>query len=129
LPRRPHHPLACIATELLRKNNGENSFCFDDFTVCLLTFFLIKLLFLGYRAIRDIAAHRWIFAMPLRPSVLVYYIRAATQKNGENLLCFDNFSVILLPFFQLNCYFWANAQSAISQLTQQRCKKNGEEVL
>ena len=80
LPRLPHHPLACITTERLRENNGENSFCFDDFTVCLLTFFSIKLLFLGYRAIRDIAAHRWILAMPLRPSVLVYYKRAATQK-------------------------------------------------
>jgi hypothetical protein len=80
LPRCRRHPLAFITIERPRKNNGENSFCFDDFTVCLLTFFSINLLFLGYRAIRDIAAHRWILATPLQPSALVYYNRAVTQK-------------------------------------------------
>jgi hypothetical protein len=80
LPRRRRHLLLFITTERLRKNNGENTFCFDDSTVCLLTFFSIKLLFLGYRAIRNIAAHRWILATPLQPSALVYYNRVATQK-------------------------------------------------
>jgi hypothetical protein len=28
------------------------------------------------------------------------------KKNGEKPLHFDDFSVLLLTFFQLNCYFW-----------------------
>jgi hypothetical protein len=46
----PHchrHPLLFITTERQRKNNGENSFCFGAFTVCLLTIFSIKFQFSG----------------------------------------------------------------------------------
>jgi hypothetical protein len=65
LPRRFRHLLEFITTEWLRNKNGENLFCLDDFTVHLLTIFSIKLLFLGYSVIRNIVAHRWIFATPL----------------------------------------------------------------
>jgi hypothetical protein len=47
LPRRRSRPLAFIKTKRRREKNGENHLCFDDFTVCLLTIFSIKLLFLG----------------------------------------------------------------------------------
>ena len=81
LPRRRRRPLACITTERQRKKKGENRSCFDDFTVCLLTVFSIKLLFSCCLAISDIAAHSRIFAPLPPPPARVYYNRAATQKE------------------------------------------------
>ena len=43
-------------------------------------FFQLNCYFWGYRAIRDIAAHSWIFAPPPPPPAHVYYNRATTQK-------------------------------------------------
>jgi hypothetical protein len=43
--------------------------------------FQLHCYFRGYRAILDIAAHRWIFAPPQLPSARVCYKRAATQKE------------------------------------------------
>ena len=97
--------LAFRTTEQRRKNNGENTFCFDNFTVCLLTFFPIKLLLSCHRAIRDITAERRIFAPPPPPSTCVVYKIAATQKEGENLLCFDDFTSFSLTFFSINLLF------------------------
>ena len=79
-PRRRRRPLAFITTERQRKKIGENRSRFDDFTVCLLTFFSIKLLFSCYHVISDIAADRWIFAPPPPPPARVYDNRATTQK-------------------------------------------------
>jgi hypothetical protein len=62
------------------QKNGDNSFSFDDFTVCLLTFFSIKLLFSGYHATRDFSAHRWIVVTPLASPARFYYNRGALQK-------------------------------------------------
>jgi hypothetical protein len=47
LPRRHHCPLEFVTTERRCKKNGENPFCFEDFTVFSHTFFSIKLLFSG----------------------------------------------------------------------------------
>jgi hypothetical protein len=70
-----------ITIEWRRKNNGENLLCLDDFSVVLLTFFSIKMLFSGYHAIRDIAADRWIFVPPLTPLDRVRQLTAALQKE------------------------------------------------
>ena len=75
--------LAFRTTEQRRKNNGENTFCFDDFTVCLLTFFPIELLLSCHRAIRDIAAQRRIFAPPLTQMDRVCQLKAALQKEWQ----------------------------------------------
>ena len=53
-------------------------------------FFQLNRYLSGYRAIREITAHR----------------RGDTKKNGENLLCFDDFKFFYSPFFQKNFYFW-----------------------
>ena len=74
-------PFLFITTERRRKNNGENLLCFDDFSVILLTFFSIKMLFSGYCAIRDITADRWIFVPPLTPLDRVHQLTAALQKE------------------------------------------------
>jgi hypothetical protein len=55
--------------------------CLDDFSVVLLTFFSIKMLFSGYREIRDIAADTWIFVPPLTPLDRVRQLTAALQKE------------------------------------------------
>ena len=47
LSRRCSCPIEFIRTEQQRKNNGEKPLRFDNFTVLLLTFFSIKLPFLG----------------------------------------------------------------------------------
>ncbi len=44
-------------------------------------FFQLNCYFLGRRAIRDISAHRRIFAPPPPPPARVYYNRAATHKE------------------------------------------------
>jgi hypothetical protein len=53
------------------------------------------------------------------------------KKNGEKRLRFNNFSILLLTFFQLNCYFLCNMCSVISVLTDQflpcRCHHSLEE--
>jgi hypothetical protein len=45
-------------------------------------------------------------APPLLPLPCVYLKKQQYQKNGEKPLCFDNFTVLSLTFFQLNCHFW-----------------------
>ena len=44
-------------------------------------FFQLNCYFWGYRAIRDIAAHSWIFAQPPPPSACVFYHKEAPQKE------------------------------------------------
>ena len=106
LPRHRRRPLACTTTEQPRKKNGENTSCYDDFTVCLLTFFSIKLLCSCYLAISDIAAHSWIFAPPPPPSARVYYNRAATQKESWECIAFRQFySLFTHLFFNLIAIF------------------------
>ena len=68
------------------------------------------------------------------------------KKNGEKTLRLDNFAVLSLTFFQLNCHFWGErARSMISlptdqcsprhhcrplvfNKTERGCKKNGEKT-
>ncbi len=54
------------------KKNGEKWLSVDDFSVLLLTFFSMKLLFQFQHATHDIAAHRPIFAPPLIPPTCYY---------------------------------------------------------
>jgi hypothetical protein len=44
-------------------------------------FFQLNCYFRGYRAIYDIAAHRWIFATPPPPSARVRQLKAELQKE------------------------------------------------
>ncbi len=104
-PRRRRRPLLFITTEWRQKLNGENLLCFDDFTFFYSPFFQFNCYFRGYRAIRDIAAHRRIFAPAPPPSTRVVYKIAATQKEGENLLCFDDFTSFSLTLFSINLLF------------------------
>jgi hypothetical protein len=102
LSPRWHLPLAFITTEGRCKNNGEKLFCFYDVSVVLLTIFSIKMLFSGYRAIRDIAAHRRILAKPMLPTAPVYSHRATMQKiMVRNYCVLTMFQLFRLPFFQL----------------------------
>ena len=99
LPHRHSRPLAFI------KKSGDAKRMVRIF--CVLTIlqfvyspsFQLIWYFRGYCAIRDIAAHRWIFAPPPPPSARVYYRERRCKKNGEILLCFDNFTVCLLTVF------------------------------
>jgi hypothetical protein len=81
LPRLHRRPLVFITIERRCKKNCENHLCFHAFSVVSLTFFSIKMLFSGYRAIRDITAHRWFFSPPTLPPVRVYYNKALTKKE------------------------------------------------
>jgi hypothetical protein len=49
----------------------------------------------------------------------VYENRAGRQKEWwDNIVCLDNFAVLSLTFFQLNCDFWGERErSMISQPT------------
>ena len=90
---RRHRSHAIITSYGRRKKNGENPSRLRDVTVCLLTFFSIKLLtgrFLHRRRSRPLA-----------------FIKRTWQrkKNGENQLFFDDHTFFHSPFFQLNCYF------------------------
>jgi hypothetical protein len=51
------------------------------------------------------------------PTVLIKTERQ-DKKNGEKALRFDDFSVLLIIFFQLNCYFWV--EPVISDISVHR---------
>jgi len=105
--RRCSLPLVLIKTKWQRKKNGENRSSFDDFRFFSLTFFSIKSLFLGLS--RDPWDHSP--QTDFRPATTGARSRLLqqsgdTKKNGENLLCFDDFKFFYSPFFQINFYFW-----------------------
>jgi hypothetical protein len=78
---KPMLPIACIYSHRATpQKNGDNILCFDYVSVVLLNIFSIKMLFSGYRAIRDIAARRCILSTPLLPLTCVPFNRAATPK-------------------------------------------------
>ncbi len=58
-------------------------------------FFQLNRYLLGYRAIREITAHRQIFALPPPAPAHVYYNRAATQKRMVRINCV----LMILNFF------------------------------
>ena len=102
LPRRRRRPLAFITIERRHIKNGENTLYFDDFTVCFLTFFQLN----GYfRAIARslISQPTYGFSPRRRHRPLAFItIERRHKNNGENTLCFDNFTVCFFTLFQLN---------------------------
>ena len=81
-------------------------------------FFQLNRYFQGYRAIREISAHREIFAPPPPAPAHVYYNRAATQQRMVRIYC-----VLMILhffthlFFNYIAIFGAIAPSVISQPT------------
>ena len=105
LPRRRRRPLASTTTEQPRKNNGENRLCFDDVTVCLLTFFQLNCYF---RAVsRSVISQPTAGFLPRchRRPLACITIERRRKKNGENCLCCDDFTVCLLTFFPIKLLF------------------------
>ena len=84
-----------------------------------LTFFIIQVRWFDKPATWNFSTPREDIAPPLLPLPCVSLKKQQYQKNGEKPLCFDNFTVLSLTFFQLNCHFGANARSMISQPTDQ----------
>jgi hypothetical protein len=75
------HPLAFIETKHGRKQNGEKAWHIGDFSVVSVTFFQLNCYLRGHRSIRDIAADRWIFALPMTPLDCVGQLKAALLKE------------------------------------------------
>jgi len=63
------------------KKIGEKPFCSNNCTLHPLTFFQLNCYLLGYRMIRDIPAHSWMFGPPPQLTTLVYLHRFATKKE------------------------------------------------
>ena len=106
LLRRRNRPVLFIKTKWQRKKNGENRSIFDNFRFFSLTFFSIKLLFSGLS--RDPCDHSpqtdfCPAATGARSRLLQQ--SSDTKKNGENLLCFDDFTFFLLTFFSIKLLF------------------------
>jgi len=81
LPHRHRGLLVFIELKRRCKKNGEKRLGFEAFTVLLLTIFSIDCYFWGDRVIRDISAHRHIFAPPPPSLARVYQNKAASQKE------------------------------------------------
>jgi hypothetical protein len=77
---------AAVRSRLIKQSGDAKRMVRNYFVLTILQFvyspsFQLHCYFRGYRAILDIAAHRWIFAPPQLPSARVCYKRAATQKE------------------------------------------------
>ena len=106
LPRR-RSLTTFIKAERRRKKNGEKPLRFDDFTVLLLTFFSIKLLFLGQT--RDL----WYLSSqtdfcPTAAAAWSCLLKQSgnTKRTVRNDYVLMIFQFFYSPFLQLNCYFW-----------------------
>ena len=118
MPRRRHRPLAFIYTEWRRNKNGEKPSCFYDRSVIILTFFSMKFTFWGYHAMHDISSHRRILAYSHHRQLVFVKTEHRSENIGEKTSCTHKISLLLLTYFQLNCYFLvAKACSVILQPT------------
>ena len=118
-PRRCHCLLELIITEQRHKKNGEKPLRFDHFSVLLLTFFSIKLLFSV--PTRD----PWYLSSQtkFRPAATVTCLRLLKQSSDAKRTVRNHCVLMILqffysPFFQLNCYFWY--QCAIRDISAHR---------
>ena len=116
----PHHRRshAIITLYGRRQKNGENKLRLCDYTVLTLTIFSIKLLFPGPSCDPGYLSSQLDFC----PAVAATCSCLLQQSGYVKIMVRIHFVLTILqfvysPFFQLNCYFWAIAQSVISQLT------------
>ena len=105
LPLRQCRPHEYINIERRCQKNGEKPLCFYDSSVISLTFFQLNCCF-GENAWSVISqlTDGFLPCHRRRPLALIK-TEQLRKNNGKKPLRFDDFTSLLLTFFQLNCYF------------------------
>ena len=104
-------PAAIVARSCLVKQSGAAKRTVrKDWVLTFLQFFYspffqLNCYFWGDRVIRDLSAHRRIFAPPPPSTACVYKKKRRCKKNGDKRLGFDIFTVLLLTIFSIKLQF------------------------